>query len=109
LVAHESIVLKNPLRPELRPLEIRALADTGAMHLYIPEHVSLQLRLQQVEEREVTTVDGSKRLCPYVGPIEIRLGDRGCFAGAVVFGDEVLLGAIPLGELDLVSPRSAVR
>ena len=101
-LVYASITLGNPRHPELRRLAIRALVDTGAMHLCIPEHVSVQLRLQQVEEREVTTADGSKRLCPYVGPIEVRFGERTCFTGALVLGDEVLLGAVPMEDMDLV-------
>ena len=33
--------LLNPLREELAPLEVSALADTGAVHLCIPEHIAL--------------------------------------------------------------------
>lgn len=101
-LVHTNIVLKNPRHPELRPVEIRALADTGALHLCIPEHVSIQLRLEQLQEREVPTADGLKHLCPYVGPIEVRFGDRACFTGALVLGDEVLLGAVPMEDMDLV-------
>ena len=39
---------------------------------------------------------------PYVGPIEVSFENRHCFVGAMVFGDEVLLGAIPMEDLDLV-------
>lgn len=78
--------------------------DPGALHLCIPEHVAIQLRLEQLYEREVTTADGSKRLCPYVGPVEVRFGDRACFTGALVLGDEVLLGAVPMEDMDLVVP-----
>ena len=96
------ITLKNPRRPELQPVETRALADTGALHLCIPEHVSIQLRLEKLQEREITTADGVRRLCPYVGPIEVRFGERACFTGALVLGDEVLLGAVPMEDMDLV-------
>lgn len=101
-LVHTNIILKNPRHPELRPVETRALADTGALHLCIPEHVSIQLRLETLQEREVTTADGSKRLCAYVGPIEVRFGERACFTGALVLGDEVLLGAVPMEDMDLV-------
>ena len=101
-LVYTSITLGNPRHPELQRLAIQALADTGALLLCIPEHVSIQLRLEQLEQREVTTADGAKRLCPYVGPIEVRFGDRGCFTGALVLGDEVLLGAVPLEDMDLV-------
>ena len=101
-LAHTAITLKNPRQPDLHPVEAHALVDTGALHLCIPEHVAIQLRLEQLYEREVTTADGSKRLCPYVGPVEVRFGDRACFTGALVLGDEVLLGAVPMEDMDLV-------
>ena len=33
----------NPTRPVLAPLEVSALADSGAVHLCIPEHLAIQL------------------------------------------------------------------
>jgi hypothetical protein len=39
---------------------------------------------------------------PYVGPVEVRFGNRRCFTGAMVLGNEVLLGAIPMQDMDLV-------
>ena len=45
---------------------------------------------------------GSQRLVPYVGPIKTSFGHGSCFTGAVVMGDEVLLGAIPMEDMDLV-------
>ncbi|MBI5505288.1 MAG: clan AA aspartic protease, partial [Deltaproteobacteria bacterium] len=87
---HTTISLTNPRHPKLRPVETSALADTGALHLCIPEHIAIQLRLKQLYEREVITADGSKRLCRYVGPVEVRFGERACFTGALVLGDEVL-------------------
>lgn len=99
---YAEVTLRNPRHPDLRPVVVRALADTGALHLCIPEHVAIQLRLEQLYEREVMTADGLKRLCPYVGPVELRFGSRGCFAGALVIGDEVLLGSVPMEDMDLV-------
>jgi len=37
-----------------------------------------------------------------VGPVQIRFGNRSCFTGALVLGDEVLLGAVPMEDTDLV-------
>ena len=101
-LVHADVTLKNPRHPELQPVSARALADTGALHLCIPEHIAIQLRLEQLYDREVTIADGSKRLCPYVGPVELRFGSRACFTGALVLGDEVLLGAVPMEDMDLV-------
>jgi len=50
----------------------------------------------------VTLADGSKKLVPYVGPIELRFKHRVGFAGALVMGDQVLFGAIPMEDMDLV-------
>lgn len=52
--------------------------------------------------KEVTLADGSRRSIPYVGPIETRLKNRLAYVGAIVMGDEILLGAIPMEDMDLV-------
>ena len=99
-----TLSLRNPKIPGREPFEVRALADTGAVYLIIPEHVRLQLDLdlQPQSHKEVTLADGSKQKVPYVGPIEARFKNRVAFVGAIVMGDEVLLGAIPMEDMDLV-------
>lgn len=97
-----NVVLTNPRRPDLAPVETEALADTGATWLCVPEHVRLQLQLDTLEHREITVADGTVRSVPYVGPLQIRFGNRSAFAGALVLGDEVLLGAIPMEDMDLI-------
>ncbi|MBM5797611.1 MAG: clan AA aspartic protease [Cyanobacteria bacterium K_Offshore_0m_m2_072] len=96
------VVLSNPVRVDLAPLPVRAMADSGAVHLCIPEHVALQLQLRELERREVVLADGHRRTVPYMGPIEVRFANRRCFTGAMVLGDVVLLGAIPMEDMDLV-------
>lgn len=97
-----SVLLRNPRLPELGAVEVDALADTGALHLCIPEQVRVRLQLEAIAEKEVTLADGSVRQVPYVGPIEIRFKNRVGFAGALVMGDQVLVGAIPMEDMDLV-------
>ena len=97
-----NVTLANPTRTELSPIEVSALADSGAVHLCIPEHLAIQLSLSELERREVVLTDGHRRTVPYVGPIEVRFGNRRCFTGAMVLGNEVLLGAIPMEDMDLV-------
>ena len=94
--------LTNARRPDLAAIEVDALADTGALHLCIPEHVAMQLHLDQLEKREITMADGSRRLVRYMGPVIISFANRQCYAGAMVLGDEALLGAIPMEDMDLV-------
>jgi clan AA aspartic protease len=95
-------ILSNPSKPELASVEVSALADTGAVHLCIPEHLAIQLNLAELEQREVVLADGRRRTVPYVGPVELRFKNRRCFTGAMVLGNEVLLGAIPMEDMDLV-------
>ena len=94
--------LSNPRRPELAALPVRALADTGALMLCLPQHVVTELELEVESEREVTVADGRKQRVPYVGPVRVAFENRTCFVGAFVLGDEVLLGAVPMEDLDLV-------
>ena len=83
-----------------------ALVDTGAITLRIPEHVAVQLSLSELERREVTTATGNRVSVPYVGLVQVDFGNRSCFTGALVMGESVLLGAIPVEDMDLViDPR----
>ncbi len=101
-LTNAKIILKNPRDPALESVEINALADTGAVHLCIPSHIQIQLCLEEIDKKEVTLADGSQKLVPYVGPIELRYKNRIGFAGALVMGDQPLLGAIPMEDMDLV-------
>jgi len=94
--------LSNPKRSDLQPVEAEALVDTGSVYLVIPEHVRVQLALDASMTKEVTLADGSRRSIPYVGPIETRFKNRLAYVGAIVMGDEVLLGAIPMEDMDLI-------
>ncbi|MFH1562507.1 MAG: clan AA aspartic protease [Nitrospirota bacterium] len=96
------LLLSNPRKSDLEPVKVKALVDTGALMLCIPEHVALQLNLETESMREVSVADGRKKNVPYVGPIRVNFGKRFCYVGALVLGDEVLLGAVPMEDMDLV-------
>jgi len=96
------ITLDNPADGTVSPITVDALADTGAVHLRIPEHLKLQLKLEEIDQKEVTLADGSRKLAPYVGPIEVRFRNRVGFGGALVLGDQVLLGVIQMEDMDLM-------
>ena len=101
-LVYANILLKNPRKPKLKAIETQALVDSGAIHLCIPEHLQIQLKLEEIDKKEVTLADGSRRMISYVGPIEIRFKNRVGFVGALVMGDQTLLGAIPLEDMDLM-------
>jgi len=101
-LVNAKILLKNPTQPDIQPIEVDALVDSGAVHLCIPEHIQIQLNLNEIDKKEVVLADGSRKVVPYVGPIEIHFRNRIGFAGALVMGDQPLLGAIPMEDMDLV-------
>ena len=99
---YTDIELSNPRRAELAPMRTQALADTGAVTLCIPQQVAAQLSLEVESTRDVVLADGRSASVPYVGPLKVAFGQRFCFVGALVFGDEVLLGSVPMEDMDLV-------
>ncbi|MEK6745757.1 MAG: clan AA aspartic protease [Pseudomonadota bacterium] len=101
-LSYGEIIIGNPRLPEIVPMKVSALADTGAIMLCIPPHIALQLKLETVESRDVTLADGKELSVPYVGPIQVSFKNRTSFSGALVMGDEVLLGAIQMEDMDLV-------
>ena len=52
------IKLSNPRNPNLTPIIVQVLADTGALMLCKPEHIAIQLDLEMESKREVTVADG---------------------------------------------------
>ena len=106
-VVNGTLVLRNPRRADVAMLEVRALVDTAATFLCIPRRICDQLQLDALESKCTTLADGTSRWVPYVGPVELRFKNRVGFTGALVMGDDVLLGAIPMEDMNLiVIPRS---
>src|SRR5205823_1350516 len=96
------LTLENAKRPDIQPIEVEALAGSGSLFLVVTEHIRVQLQLDDYGTKEVTLADGSRRLLPYVGPVATRFKNRVAIGGAIVMGDEVLLGAIPMEDMDLI-------
>ncbi len=101
-LVYSEITLSNPVRQELKPINVKCLADNGSTYLVLPEHIATQLQLTVLETREATTADGSSHAVPYAGPVRITFENRNCFVGALIMGNEVLLGAVPMEDMDLV-------
>ena len=96
------ILMKSACFPKGRGAKVRVLVDSGAVHLCIPEKLRLRLKLEVIDTKIITLADGSNREVQYAGPVELRFKNRVGFAGALVMGDEVLFGAIPMEDMDLV-------
>jgi len=105
-ILFQHIRLANAARPDLEEVDASALVDSGAADLCIPELVAKQLRLEKIEDRMISVADGRQIVVDYVGPIRVEVFGRNTFTGAMVTGNQVLLGAIPMESLDvLIDPR----
>ena len=87
-------------------VEVEALADTCSTFLCVTAEIAALLRLETYDQKKATIADGSRRRVPYVGPLEVRFKNRVAIGGALVIGNQVLLGAIPMEDMDLaIRPR----
>jgi clan AA aspartic protease len=106
-IVYADIRISNFSLPDQEEITVNALVDSGALDLVIPEHLAIQLQLSDLKPREVHLADGSRKLMRYAGPIKVEMMGRDCVTAAVVMGDQVLLGAIPMQAMDvIVHPRS---
>ena len=101
-ITYADIRLANDARDDLEELDVSAVVDTGALHLCIAQHVAMLLQLKTGKQREVQTAGGKSHLVDYVSPVRISMLNRECVTGALVFGNQVLLGAIPMEDMDLI-------
>lgn len=101
-LVYAQITLSNPVMPNLEAMKTKCLVDTGSTYLVLPPHIATQLQLATLETREATTADGSSHTVPYAGPVKVSFDNRSCFVGAIIMGDEVLLGAVPMEDMDLI-------
>lgn len=93
---------------EVKSMRVNALVDTGSYMLCINENIQEQLQLPVLETRKGQMANGSVDEYAVVGPIELKFRNRRTLCNAMVLpGDnEVLLGAIPLEDMDvLIHPQ----
>jgi clan AA aspartic protease len=89
---------------DVRAITVTALVDTGAITLVINEKVRKALGLRIKSSRSARLADGSKQLCDRTEPVEIQWKDRDTSCEAIVLpdGPNILLGAIPMEDMDLI-------
>jgi len=100
------ITLKNPLAPERPAVTVNAVIDTSVQNLCLSAAIADQLGLPVVQQREITTANSQRLLLDYVGPVELTCGNRTCCLGGLVTGTDVVLGLVPMSELDLMTPAT---
>lgn len=89
---------------EVKRMRVSALVDTGSYMLAINENIQEQLQLPVVEKRKAQLATGEIVQCDVVAPVELRFKNRATTCRAMVLpGDsEVLLGSIPLEDMDVL-------
>lgn len=101
------IKLSNLLRDDLRPVEIDALVDSGAINLCVPDIVRHELGLEVARTRVAQMADGSLVEVGVIEPVTVTFENRVTTTTAMVLGNEVLLGAIPMQDMDvMIDPRN---
>ena len=89
---------------EIKKMTIKMMVDSGAYMMAINEVLRAQLGLVVVDKRKAQLADGSVKEFEIVGPIDVRFENRKATCNAIVLaGDtEMLLGAIPMEEMDVL-------
>ena len=89
---------------EIRTLSVTALVDTGSGTLVISDDIRKKLGLEIEGLRGITVAGGIKQTCQVTEPVHIQWKNRDTACRAIVLPGEgeVLLGAIPLEDMDLV-------
>jgi clan AA aspartic protease len=88
-------------------VQVNALVDSASWLMCIPNELREELKLEEVERRAATLADGRTVVVPYVGPLLVRFENRQAFVGALVMGDEVLLGAVAMEGMNVsINPRA---
>ncbi len=90
-------------KEKIRSVPVKAMADSGAIRLAINENVRAALGLRIRSRMTATLADGTAKEFDIAGPVKIRFKERDCITQAFVLPDseEVLLGAIPMEDMDL--------
>ena len=89
---------------EIRQTTVMALVDTGAITLVINEELREQLGLKVQGERQVTLANDMKEMAKVAEPVQVHWKNRSMICNPLVVSSngDILLGAIPLEDMDLM-------
>jgi len=118
-LVHAEITLKNAgdvinvrrnliKEPEIRKTVVQAVVDTGAMTLVINEQMRQHLGLGIVGSKVATLANNVKETVKIAEPVEVHWRNRSMTCEPWVVGSgRILLGAIPLENMDLIVDPAA--
>jgi clan AA aspartic protease len=89
---------------EVRTIAVKAVVDTGAIILMLPEDQVQALGLEERRKAVVIYADERKESRPVAGTVTVHFGNRSMITECAVGppGSEALLGQIPLEAMDLI-------
>jgi clan AA aspartic protease len=112
---HAEITLKNAIdvgtcergfinEQKIRQTTVTVTVDTGAATLVINEKLCQQLGLGIRKEREVRLANNATETVKIAEPVQIHWKNRSmvCEPWVIPGGGNILLGAIPLEDMDLI-------
>lgn len=86
---------------EIRTYEADALVDSGSVSSVVPANVMNQLGLQSDGQRTAEYADGRNEVVELTEPITFSIIGRETAEGAMVLGNEVIIGQTILEVLDM--------
>ena len=103
-LARAGVLAEDSVRRET----IKAVADTGAVMLALPEDVVERLGVPVVDTITTTYADGRRGELPVTDTLRIRIGDREMGTECIVVpeGAEALVGVLVMERLDLIADPS---
>lgn len=105
ITAYEDGFIK---KTDIRSVKVKAIVDSGSYMMAINENIAKQLKLGKLDEKIRALADGSQDSYDVVGPIIVKFENRTATCSALVLPGhaEVLLGAIPMEDMDvLIDPK----
>ena len=89
---------------DVRSATVTAVVDTGAMSLVITEEMRQKLGLTVTGEKIARIANGQQVPCALTEAVEVHWKNRVSTLSALVIpgADTILLGAIPLEDMDLI-------
>lgn len=107
LVSADDVALERKgyiKKNQIKKNEVSALVDSGAYMMCINEHIQQQLDLMKIGSSEAELANGTITMLDVVGPLIVNFKNRTTSCNAIVLPgeSEVLLGSIPMEDLDVV-------
>lgn len=89
---------------EVKRMNVTMLVDTGAINMCINEHVQSYMQFPSQGKRRFTLATGEVAELEVVSNVEVRFKNRSTECRAIVLpgNSDLLLGAIPLEDLDVI-------